>query len=239
MSGPIRSPKTRSWDGVTLGDLARAIAAEHRLAPIVDPELAQIALGHIDQTAESDLALLTRLALHYDAIAKPAGDTLVIARRGAAKAATGQAMPMITLLPAQIVEWRYRHSARRPGGQGKSESGAQSPPISSGGVKAYYWDFAAGERREVTVGKPPYTEIRHVYPSREKALAAAQSGQKTGQRSQGELSLTLPGDARLAAETRLRVALRPGIPTDWIIARAEHRLSAQGYVTQLECQRHA
>lgn len=238
MAGPIRSPRTRSWDGVTLGQLAQAIAAEHRLTPVIDAELAKIALGHIDQTAESDLALLTRLALQHDAIAKPVGDRLVIARRGQGKAATGQAMPTIALAPEQIIEWRYRHSARKPGGAGKPASDAQAPPVSPGGVKAYYWDFETGQRREVTVGKPPYTELRHVHASRDKALAAAQSGQKGGERQQGELSLTLPGDARLAAEVRLRGSLRPGIPTDWIVARAEHRLSAQGYVTQLECQRH-
>ncbi|MCX8016381.1 MAG: contractile injection system protein, VgrG/Pvc8 family [Rhodocyclaceae bacterium] len=235
MSSPLRALKTRSHDGLTLGELAARIAREHGLVPVVEARLAAIALGHVDQTAESDMALLTRLASHYDAIAKPAGDKLVLAMRGQAKTASGRAMPEIALAAGDIIEWRYRRSARAPGGSGRPERPEDAASLAAGGVKAYYWDFDAGERREVTVGKPPHSEIRHVYVSREKALAAAQAAQNGGARAQAELSLTLPGDARIVAESRLRLALRPGIPQTWIVARAEHRIGAQGYTTQLEC----
>jgi hypothetical protein len=33
------------------------------------------------------------------------------------------------------------------------------------------------------------------------------------------------------------IHLRPGIPTDWRIKCVEHRLGAQGYTTQVECER--
>lgn len=233
LSGPLRAPRTRSFEGLTLGELARRIAQEHGLKARIDAELDPIALGHVDQTAESDMAFLTRLASHYDAIAKPAGGFLVIARRAAGQAASGRAMPTIELHERDLIEWRYRHSARRPAGSGKPEDGPSSP--AKGGVKAYWWDFEAGQRQEVSVGKPPYAELRHVHVSREKALAAAQAALRTGARQQGELSLTMPGDARLVAQCRLSIALRPGIPTDWIVSRAEHRFGPQGYVTQLEC----
>ena len=68
------------------------------------------------------------------------------------------------------------------------------------------------------------------------AKAAAATRKNNGERSQGELSFSLPGDPRLAAEGRLSLALRPGIPTDWRIKRVEHRLGAQGYTTQVECE---
>ena len=42
---------------------------------------------------------------------------------------------------------------------------------------------------------------------------------------------------RQPAEGRLSINLRPGIPTDWRIKRVEHRLGAQGYTTQVECER--
>jgi len=51
------------------------------------------------------------------------------------------------------------------------------------------------------------------------------------------LSFSLPGDPRLAAEGRLSINLRPGIPTDWRIKRVEHRLGPQGYISQVECER--
>jgi len=233
LSGPLRSPKTRSFDGLTLGELARRIAAEHGMQARIDAALDGVALGHIDQTAESDIALLTRLAALYDAIVKPAGGLLVVARRAAGQSASGQAMPVIELKARDLIEWRYRHSARRPAGSGKPEDGSSTP--AKGGVKAYWWDFEAGQRQEVTMGRPPYAELKHVHVSREKALAAAQAALRTGARQQGELSLTMPGDARLVAQCRLSIALRPGIPTDWIVSRAEHRFGPQGYVTQLEC----
>jgi len=85
MVGPFRSPKTRSWDATTLGKLVETIAGEHGYTPKVDPELGAIPIPHLDQTAESDMALLTRLAAKHDAVAKPVAGFLVLARQGAAK----------------------------------------------------------------------------------------------------------------------------------------------------------
>ncbi len=82
MVGPFRSPKTRSWDATTLGQLVETIAGEHRYQAKTDPELGTIAIPHLDQTAESDMALLTRLAAKHDAVAKPVAGFLVLAKQG-------------------------------------------------------------------------------------------------------------------------------------------------------------
>ena len=239
MVGPFRSPKTRSWDATTLGQLVETIAGEHRYQAKTDPELGTIAIPHLDQTAESDMALLTRLAAKHDAVAKPVAGFLVLARQGAIKTITGQVMPTITLRSSDLAEWRYRHSARKPGGSGStSDPDTQKPPTTAtGGTKAYWWDFEKGERREVTTGSPPFEEIRYVHATEAEAKAAAATRKNTGERGQGELSFSLPGDPRLAAEGRLSINLRPGIPTDWRIKRVEHRLGSQGYTTQVECER--
>ena len=241
MVGPFRSPKTRSWDEATLGQLVEAIAAEHRYQAKIDPELGAIAIPHLDQTEESDMALLTRLASKHDAVAKPVAGLLVLARQGAIKTITGQVMPTISLNPSDLAEWRYRHVARKPGGSGATkDASTQTPPTTAtGGAKAYWWDFEKGERREVTSGKPPFEEIRYVHATEAEAKAAAATKKNRGERGQGELSFSLPGDPRLAAEGRLSISLRPGIPTDWRIKRVEHRLGTQGYTTQVECERNA
>lgn len=241
MVGPFRSPKTRSWDETTLGKLVEAIAAEHRYTPKVDSELGAIQIPHLDQTEESDMALLTRLAAKHDAVAKPVAGFLVLARQGAAKTITGLALPTIRLTVSDLAEWRYRHSARKPGGSGSTkEANTQTPPsTATGGTKAYWWDFEKGERREVTTGRPPFEEVRYVHASEAEAKAAAATRKNRGERGQGELSFSLPGDPRLAAEGRLSISLRPGIPTDWRIKRVEHRLGTQGYTTQVECDRFA
>ena len=175
MVGPFRSPKTRSWDETTLGKLVAAIAAEHRYQAKIDPALGAIAIPHLDQTAESDMALLTRLAAKHDAVAKPVAGFLVLARQGAAKTITGLALPTIRLAVSDLAEWRYRHSARKPGGSGSTkEANTQKPPrTATGGTKAYWWDFEKGERREVTSGSPPFEEVRYVHATEAEAKAAA------------------------------------------------------------------
>ena len=244
MVGPFRSPKTRSWDATTLGQLVESIAVEHRYEPKIDQELGAIAIPHLDQTEESDMALLTRLASKHDAVAKPVAGLLVLARQGAIKTLTGQAMPTVQLIPSDLAEWRYRHAARKPGGSGATQDPSTPtlptpPTTATGGTKAYWWDFEKGERREVTTGRPPFEEIRYVHATEAEAKAAAAAKKNRGERGQGELSFSLPGDPRLAAEGRLSIVLRPGIPTDWRIKRVEHRLGAQGYTTQVECERSA
>lgn len=239
MVGPFRSPKTRSWDETTLGQLVEAIASEHRYEAKIDPELGAIEIPHLDQTEESDMALLTRLATKHDAVAKPVAGFLVLAKQGAIKTITGQVMPTVRLSASDLAEWRYRHSARKPGGSGStSDHDTQKPPTTAtGGTRAYWWDFERGERREFTTGQPPFEEIRYVHATEAEAKAAAATRKNTGERGQGELSFSLSGDPRLAAEGRLSITLRPGIPTDWRIKRVEHRLGAQGYTTQVECER--
>ena len=238
MVGPFRSPQTRSWDDTTLGEIVVAIAQRHRYTPKIDPELGAIPILHLDQTSESDMALLTRLASQYDAVAKPVSGYLVLAKQGSAKSLSGIALPVISLQARDLAEWRYRHSARKPSGSGATtQDDGQAAPSATGGTKAYWWDFDKGERREVTTGQPPFHENRHVYASEVEAKAAAATRKNAGERGQGELSFSLPGDPRLAAEGRLSIHLRPGIPTDWRIKRVEHRLGPQGYVSQVECER--
>ena len=204
MVGPFRSPKTRSWDATTLGKLVETIAGEHGYTPKVDPELGAIPIPHLDQTEESDMALLTRLAAKHDAVAKPVAGFLVLARQGAAKTITGQTLPTLQLEPEQLAQWRYQHSARKPAGTGSAqgEDGQSPPQVSTGGTKAYWWDFEKGERREVTTGSPPFEEIRYVHATEAEAKAAAATRKNNGERSQGELSFSLPGDPRLAADFR-------------------------------------
>ena len=152
---------------------------------------------------------------------------------------TGQVMPTNSLNTSDLAEWRYRHAARKPGGSGTTSDRdtQKTPTTATGGTKAYWWDFEKGERREVTTGQPPFEEIRYVHATEAEAKAAAATRKNTGERGQGELSFSLPGDPRLAAEGRLSISLRPGIPTEWRIKRVEHRLGTQGYTTQVECER--
>ena len=251
MTGAFRSPVTKSWHETTLGEIVTEIAGKHGYTPRIDPSLAGIEIPHLDQSGESDMSFLTRLSKQYDAVAKPIAGALVFARRGLAKAVSGEDLPTVALREDQLTSWRFKTNARMgagsglggvfgliggllglPGGSG--DTGAETD--SGGGVRAYWWDFETGERQEVTVGEEPYEDLRDVFSSEEEAKAAAATRHNEGTRSEARLSFTLPGDPRLAAEGRVSLSLREHIPTDWRITRAEHRISARGWSTSCECE---
>ena len=60
--GSLNSRREESWHDTTLGGVAEAIAARNKLGSSVAPELANIPLPHVDQSQESDIKFLTRLA---------------------------------------------------------------------------------------------------------------------------------------------------------------------------------
>jgi len=232
MSGPFRCRKTRSWEASTLGAMVERIAAEHGYTPKVDAGLGRIALPHLDQVAESDMALLTRIAEKHDAVAKPIHGYLVLAKAGEAKSTGGAALPVISLDISEISSWSYRHSARSPGGQAKGEKNSEK----RGGYKARWWDYEAGKDRWVTVGDEPFEELPYRHKTEAEAKAAAAAKLNIGKRKEGGLSLTMPGNIRPAAECRLHIALRPGLPTDWRIIKVEHRLNSSGFTTQVDAE---
>lgn len=229
MHGPIRAPRTRSWHRITLGELVQRIAHEHGLQAHVAPELQQRMLQHVDQHAESDLALLTRLARAHDARAKLADGAILVGSPQALIALRPRFAPLLSIERAQLLRWTYRHEARRPGGQARSRQHA------AGGVKASYWDVQQAKRLEVAVGQPPYSHLRPLYASRQQALDAAQAAYCSGQRHEQTLQLELLGDARLVADVQLQLQLHPQLPQRWVIERAEHVLDASGWRTQLHC----
>ncbi|WP_366654416.1 contractile injection system protein, VgrG/Pvc8 family [Fodinicurvata sp. EGI_FJ10296] len=227
MAGPIRSRQSRSWHRVTLGDIARRVAGDHGLDPRVDAALADLPVPHADQQGESDLAFLNRIARGHDAVARPHGDWLILAPRGRARAATGEALDVLTLTPGDVSTWSYTHAARRESG----EAGQ------GGGMRAWWWDHEAGERRSVERGSPPFEEVTWIHHSEAEARAAVGTETNTRERNKAELSLTLPGRADVVAEGRLRLAdWRPEIPTDWRITRVTHRLAARGYSLRLRAE---
>jgi phage protein D len=232
MSGPFRSRKTRSWEASTLGAMVERIAAEHGYTPKVDKDLARIAVPHLDQVAESDMALLTRIAGKHDAVAKPVHGFLVLAAAGEARATSGVSLPVISLDVSEISSWSYRHSARSPGGEAKGKGENEK----RGGYKARWWDYEAGKDKWVTAGEEPFEELPYRHKTEAEAKAAAAAKINKGKRREGGLSLTMPGNTRLAAECRLYISLRPGIVTDWRVTKVEHRLNASGFTTQVEAE---
>ncbi len=227
MERGLKAPKVRAWHEKTLGELVTQIAAEQNLTPEISPDLAAKSLTHIDQQGESDLHLLRRLALDYDAVAKPAQGKLLFLHRAGKRAEEGEDVPKMTIEATQLTRWEARNTSR----------------TKYSGVVAYYYDVEQAQRIPVTVLAPcadpqaPKFTLRHDYRDATAAHDAAEAKLATLQRGVGTLSLTLPGVPQARADMLLDLTgLRDQIDGTWYINRAEHQMGKGGYTTRIEAE---
>ncbi|CAG2144349.1 hypothetical protein LMG31506_02987 [Cupriavidus yeoncheonensis] len=219
----LQSQKTRSWAANTkLGDMVRKIAKEHGMDAAVSKALDATPLPHIDQADESDLHLLVRIGKRYDALVKPAGGKLILAKRGEAKAVGGADLPTVTLTPNERTSWRTVQSKRETAGM----------------VVAYWHAVKQARRNEVSVGSgEPVRRIKQYFPTQEMALAAARAELARRERGRITLSVLMPGRTDLVAEAKLVLqGWRQGVPTEWLVTRVEHRLDVGGYSCAVEAE---
>lgn len=219
----LKQRKTRSWSGKTLGEIIRAVAAEHGLRPAVAEELAGLVTPHLDQTEESDLNLLSRLAERYDAVAKPAARRLLFTPRGAGRSATDKPLERIEVSRAQTAAYRVTLADRDR----------------YGSARAVWRNAAGGVLETVAAGTgEPTAVLREVYASEAEAAAAAQSLLDAFERSVDVLSLTInPGNPALASQTPLSLRdFRPGIDGRWTALRVTHLLDHSGYTTEVAAE---
>lgn len=220
----LKVQKTRAWPSTTLGAIVNKIASEHDLTTAISDSLASITFGQVDQTDESDLHLITRLAKTYDATAKLAEDRLVVVPRGEGRTVSGKDAPVISIDgPGAVTSWRMSAAER-----GKYA-----------GVRAYYHSLGAAERVPVYAGDETGTvfTIRHPYASAEQAQSAAQGKLDALSRGSATLTMTMPGLPPLAAGSILSVSgFRKGVDGLWEITHARHSFSKRGYSSEVEAE---
>ena len=215
LAGPIRSPRTRAWETTTLAGVTADIAARARLEPFVSESLREAAIAYAAQTAESDLHFLTRLAKRFDAIAKPAGGRLVVARRG-----EGIGDP-VAIAVEMATEWSWE--------AGQRERYAE--------VTARWSDVDGGRERTVTAGRgEPGRELRRVYPSETEAREAARAELDRAGRGERTVSVALQGFlGDLFGGGRVRLdGFGPSVDGDAEVRRVRHVLDAGGLVTSFD-----
>lgn len=235
MSGPFRSPTCRSWDGTTLGAIAREVAGEHGYTAKIDASLDRVPVPHEDQTNESPMAFLNRLAGKHDAVAKPVNGFLVLAPKGAAKSVTGQTLPALSLRPEDVSRWQIGYSARQEAGEATPKGVAAAG--SGGGVKTAYWDRDAARMVDVGEGEAPYQNARFTCSDANDAKAEAASTKNRRDRGKASFSATCVGDPKFQAEQRLTiVGFRPGVPVDWRVTSVEHKLERGGYTCSINAE---
>lgn len=223
MKASLKSQRKRDWDKVTLGQIVDTIAAEHGMTPKVAEKYRDISITHLDQTYESDMNILTRLADQYGAVMKPAGGHLLFVERGAGVNADGQPLPTFPISIADTLYWRASIHER----QFYARVGAHWRDKRKSAVSYVY--AGSGD---------PVMYVRHPHKSEQDALAAAESKLRQLARGRTSLSITVRGQPVLCAEMPILVSLADSIADgEWIIIRAEHRFDGGGLTSSIEAQR--
>lgn len=213
----LSSQKTRSWlKGTAISAVVTKIAREHGLEPIVSDLVAALKLPHFDQSDESDMSFLMRIAKRYDVVCKPAGGKLLFVKRGDIE------LPVLTLAKGQVSDWEM----------------TSSTSDSVGTVIAYWHDKKGAKKHEVKIGDgEPVKRLRHIYQDAESAQSAAQASLDQARRSEDKLSLNLPGNPEISAEKPLTlIHFRDGIVGDWVIEQCTHSIDKEvGFKTTVSC----
>ncbi len=217
----------KSWHQQTLDAIVRAIAGKHKLNPVLGDTLGKILVPHIDQTHESDMSFLTRLAKRYDAVMTVKEGRLLFMPIGAGVTASGRPLPHITIERADGDQHRYSVRDREH----------------YDGVRAYWHSGAKGKRHTVYVGGENARNLKtlpEVYATQAEAEAAGRSELLRIERGQASLSYTLAlGRPEIRPELAATVrGFKPEIDgADWLVSRASHSVSDWGLVSSLELER--
>jgi phage protein D len=211
-----RQRRSASYGPVTLGALFRQLATRHGYSPRVAPSLEGIAIPHVDQSNESDMAFITRLAGRYGAVTKPINELYVLAESGQVKSLSGKQLPDVKLSVTQD---------NRPGDQAfitaKIDEKARTQYQ---GCRVSWWDVAGGKQRVVQVGIAPFKTLRQRCQNEDEARVVAEGELRRVGREGLTLQIDCPGNPLLSAEGLLLLdETWPGyMQGRWSITKVTH-----------------
>ncbi len=218
----VRSEK--SWHRETIGAIVSSVASRHKLRSRVEATLAAIVIDHIDQTNESDLNFVSRIAKRYDAIASIKKGTLLFLPVNGTRDSRGRPLPEQVIARSAGDSHRF-HSADRE---------------AYSGVRAYWHDPKQANRRGVLAGRDGNTKrLRDTYANQADALAAARAEWHRIQRGAATMELTLAlGRPELIPQTRVSLSgFKPSIDVvSWLAVKATHSLGDGGLTTRVELE---
>lgn len=225
LTSDMRRRRSQSWHEQSLGDIIQTIASRNSLQPRIDTELAAISLAHIDQTSESDIAFISRLARHFDAVATVKNGSLIFLKINATKTANGAELPQVTIDRKET----------------QSHSFTSADRDSYSGVRARYENVKAAARGEVLAGcDKNVKELPDIYAKKEEADKAAKAEWQRIERSTSKLELILAtGRLDIMPQSIVKVT---GFKSDicaitWLAVRVGNSLTADGgLITSLELE---
>lgn len=226
MTNAMSERKEKSWHGESIGAIVRKIAGAHDLKAAIADALANVVIAHIDQTHESDMSFLTRLAKRYDAVMNVKDTHLLFMPIGRGTTASGKPLTSIELTRRDGDRHRYHVSERE----------------NYAGVRAFYHATGRARRKSVVVGGDNNHSIKvlpETYPTEADASAAATAELNRTQRSQATMSYTLAlGRPDLYPELPVYLnGFKPDIDDEsWLVKKVRHELSDGGYTCELDLE---
>jgi len=222
----IKEAKSKSYHRKKFGEIASEVAKNHDLTLVMTADLKAINLAHVDQTNESDLNLLQRLAKQNGAEMAVKKDRLLIFKAGSAKTASGKDLPTITLTRNDGDQFRY------------SEQDRESDHT---GVSASYQDTGKAKREKAVVGeKGKVKHLKGTFANKEEAERASKAKMAEIKRQMAKFSITTAyGIPEMSTESPVKLE---GFKAEvdklkWIVEKATHSYAKSGgLTTQLDLE---
>ena len=230
----LKSGHSQSYHNETLGDIAGKVAKRHDLTLAIKPELASINVGHVDQTDESDIHLITRLCYQYGAVVNIKHGKLLIFVANSNESIYGTPLTLTEITRQTGDSYRYSVEDRQ---------------ADYTGVSASYQDKGKATKKTATAGNvekrgggdDPNTKTKRLkgaYKSKAAADSAAAAEMKRINDEQAKFSIST-AYAYPAVATESPITLK-GFKAEidalkWTVDKATHSYSkSSGLTTQLE-----
>lgn len=188
----FKARRSASYGPTTLGAIFRQLASRHGFSPRVSPELDSLEVAHLDQSNETDMAFLTRIARQYDAVAKPINELYVLARRGQVKTLSGKTLEPVTL--------SVTTNNRPDDASFINASVDDDARVKFKGCRTVWWDGESGKECIVETGGAPFERVRQRHPDEASAKAAGEGRLRQLEREALKVRIDAPGNPAFEAE---------------------------------------
>lgn len=229
-----------SWHDIKVPDVVSAIAGRYNLKPAVSKQLMYIEIDHADQTNESDISFLTRMAEMLGAIATIKNGSLLFIVPNQGVTQSGKSLPVITLMQESGDRHYFRLADRQAytgvqaywlGKQKKTNLKRKQKPKKEK-LSKKEGDYIEGAEGNVFV-------MRQTFKNEQSDKRAAEVKWSKLQKGVAEFNITLPeGRADLYPEMPVTVTgFKPTIDShQWVISRVTHTIDGNGFITHLELE---
>lgn len=223
MTGKLKEPRHEGYEERKVGAVVKKVAGRNSLSPVVSKSLANLPVPQADQTHESDMHFLSRIARDLGANFKVADGKLFFLERRGMKTASGSSLVAYRPAASDII------SASWQGGERQSYKS----------VEAGYHDQAKAKRmvEEAGSGDPKRT-LNRTFATKDQAKKAAEAELKQGNASKDTMEVEMVGNPFLQAEDAFEMPpLEVEYQGKWSVQKVENNYAKDGYTTSLSLER--